>query len=242
MAENPKPKVKGVADVVFLIDVSGSMQPCIDSLQKNIATFVKFCREPDENQGVAVKDLRIKVCGYRDHTADGETWFQSSPFVIVTDSVAPLEAHLASLQARGGGDEPESLLDALFKVGSMGESGAQDEADPERWRRRARRMVIAFTDATYHPTITAEEGNGGNWESVGQLLMGKKIKLVLFAPKAACYEDLAAIDGSIVEFYTENLATAPDDLQRITSDRSAFRRTLESLAKTVSVSAEVEKL
>src|SRR6188508_3676943 len=36
----PRAKTKGVADIVFLIDVSGSMTPIIDALRKNIETFI----------------------------------------------------------------------------------------------------------------------------------------------------------------------------------------------------------
>src|SRR3954467_14180907 len=33
-------RTRGVADIVFLIDISGSMRPCIDALRRNIETFV----------------------------------------------------------------------------------------------------------------------------------------------------------------------------------------------------------
>ncbi len=243
MSAQSSHKVKGVADVVFLIDITGSMDPCIKGLQQNIGAFIKRCREPDElGGGVPVSDLRISICGYRDHRDSAAEWFDPAPFISVTDSIAPIEAQLARLKASGGGDEPESLLDALFEVGSMPEAGLQDGPQPNMWRQRARRMVIAFTDATFHPTISAPAGVGGDSVSVGQLYMAKKIKLMLFAPRHACFDDLGAIDGSIVEFYTDNLKTAQKDLEVFTRDTSAFRRTLETLAKTVTLDAQVETL
>ena len=33
-------KTKGVVDVVFLMDATKSMEPCIDALKDNVATFV----------------------------------------------------------------------------------------------------------------------------------------------------------------------------------------------------------
>ena len=33
---------KGVIDLVFLLDVSGSMQACIDAIKANIGDFVGF--------------------------------------------------------------------------------------------------------------------------------------------------------------------------------------------------------
>src|SRR4029450_9499880 len=35
-----RPKTKGVADIVFLVDISGSMSPCIDALRRNIEAFI----------------------------------------------------------------------------------------------------------------------------------------------------------------------------------------------------------
>jgi hypothetical protein len=236
------PKLKGVADVVFLVDITGSMEPCITGLKNNIGAFVKKCREPDLNGGVPITDLRISVCGYRDYPADSATWFEFNPFVQVDGSIDAVQAQLGTLRATGGGDEPESLLDALFKVGSLPQTGPQDITDPSKWRSRARRVVIAFTDATFHPTISADEGRGGDWQSVGQLYMGKKLKLIVYAPYAPGYEDLGAINGSIIETYTDNLKTAPKDLERFTSDSASFSRTLSMLAKTVTVEAAPEVL
>jgi hypothetical protein len=38
MAEQTS-KVKGIVDIVFLLDATGSMQPCIDAVKNNIAAF-----------------------------------------------------------------------------------------------------------------------------------------------------------------------------------------------------------
>ena len=118
-------KTKGVADIVFLIDVSGSMAPIIDALRKNIEVFVDTLGAGDANSGPPVKDWRGKVIGFRDAEHD-PNWFHDFPFV--RDAVA-LKAQLAELRAEGGGDEPESLLDALYKVSTMEASpkGAQSE-------------------------------------------------------------------------------------------------------------------
>jgi hypothetical protein len=39
-APQSRAKTKGVADIVFVVDISGSMAPCIDALRQNIETFV----------------------------------------------------------------------------------------------------------------------------------------------------------------------------------------------------------
>src|SRR5688500_19439963 len=52
----PRAKTKGVADIVFLIDVSGSMAPVIDALRANIETFIDSLSKGDANNAPAVKD------------------------------------------------------------------------------------------------------------------------------------------------------------------------------------------
>jgi hypothetical protein len=142
-APTPRAKTKGVADIVFLIDVSGSMQPCLDALRRNIEVFVDSLSHGDANNAAPVKDWRGKVVGYRDIEAsagEGTRWLDDHPFV--RDAVA-LKAQLGNLRAEGGGDEPESLLDALYTVATMEASpkGAQSEertsgatgATPRAW-------------------------------------------------------------------------------------------------------------
>src|SRR5207302_9145976 len=60
------PKVKGVADIVFLLDATGSMGPCINAVKQNIKTFVQTFTTPTPNGPAVVKDWRAKVMGYRD--------------------------------------------------------------------------------------------------------------------------------------------------------------------------------
>ena len=159
-----RPKTKGVADIVFLIDVSGSMKPCIDALRTNIEAFIDSLSKGEGNSAPPVSDWRGKVVGYRDVEAaqsEGLPWIVDHPFV--RDATA-LKAQLSELGAEGGGDEPESLLDALFKTASMEASpkGSQSE-DPGKWRYRsdAARVVVIFTDAPFKETMSIQEAKGG---------------------------------------------------------------------------------
>jgi len=153
-------KTRGVAYIVFLIDVSGSMAPAIDALKANIGTFVESLSKGDANSVSPVRDWRAKAVGYRDFEADTQP-FMDNPFV---NDVEALRTQLAGLQAEGGDDEPESLLDALFKVANMGQTdkGAQS-LDPARWRYRsdAARVVVVFTDASFKPAMSIPEARGG---------------------------------------------------------------------------------
>jgi len=241
----PRAKTKGVADIVFLIDVSGSMTPIIDALRKNIETFIDSLSHGDANNAAPVKDWRGKVMGYRDiehATAEGLQWIEDNPFV--RDAVA-LKAQLANLRAAGGGDEPESLLDALYKVATMEATpkGAQGE-EPTKWRYRsdAARVVIVFTDASFKETMSIPEAKGGSLQDVANVVMANRIILSLFAPNFEGYDRLSQIDKSEWEVVEYEGLSPQEALQKFTADPAHFRNTLKQLAASVSKSAETVAL
>ena len=241
----PRAKTKGVADIVFLLDVSGSMQPILDALVRNIEVFVDSLSRGDANNAAPVRDWRGKVVGYRDiETADhdGAPWIEDHPFV--RDAVA-LKAQLATLRARGGGDEPESLLDALYTVATMEASpkGAQGE-EPTKWRYRseAARVVVVFTDASFKETLQIPQAKGGSLQDVANVVMANRIILSLFAPNFEGYDRLSQIDKSEWEVVEYEGLSAQEALQKYTADAANFRTTLKQLAASVSKSAETVAL
>ena len=241
----PRAKTKGVADIVFLIDVSGSMTPIIDALRKNIEMFIDSLSQGDANNAAPVKDWRGKVMGYRDieHAqAEGLPWVEDNPFV--RDAVA-LKAQLANLRAAGGGDEPESLLDALYTVATMEATpkGAQGE-EPNKWRYRsdAARVVIVFTDASFKETMSIPEAKGGSLQDVANVVMANRIILSLFAPNFEGYDRLSQIDKSEWEVVEYEGLSPQEALQKFTADPAHFRTTLKQLAASVSKSAETVAL
>jgi von Willebrand factor type A domain len=238
-------KTKGVADVVFLIDVSGSMAPIIDALRKNIEAFVDSLSSGGANNAAPVRDWRGKVVGYRDIEAassEGVEWIEDHPFVRDT---AALKGQLASLTAEGGGDEPESLLDALYKVATMEATPKSSQSeDPNKWRYRsdAARVVVVFTDASFKETMSIPEAKGGSLQDVANVVMANRIILSLFAPNFEGYDRLSQIDKSEWEVVEYEGLNAQEALQKFTGDPANFRTTLKQLAASVSRSAETVAL
>ena len=244
-AQQTRAKTKGVADVVFLIDVSGSMAPIIDALRKNIEAFVDSLSSGGANNAAPVRDWRGKVVGYRDIEAassEGVEWIEDHPFVRDT---AALKAQLASLTAEGGGDEPESLLDALYKVATMEATPKSSQSeDPSKWRYRsdAARVVVVFTDASFKETMSIPEAKGGSLQDVANVVMANRIILSLFAPNFEGYDRLSQIDKSEWEVVEYEGLNAQEALQKFTGDPANFRTTLKQLAASVSRSAETVAL
>jgi len=232
-------KAKGVVDLVFLIDATGSMQPCIDALKNNISTFIDSLTTRGPNNENPVKHWRAKAVGYRDFKCDSIP-LVDNPFV---DDAGQLKAQLAKLEAMGGGDEPESLLDALYKVSTMAQmpKGAAS-LEPNMWRYRseAARVIVAFTDASYHEVM--EQPKGATLTDLINVLHSNRIILNLFAPEMPCHDALCAADKSDYQAISLAGKSAAEALQEFTSNQANFRKTMEALAKSVSQSALTPEL
>jgi hypothetical protein len=253
---------KGKVDIVLLLDLTGSMQPCIEGVKANLLTFLTSLRDglqPDANSPKISLDGRFKVVGFRDHRATSganDSWFVDNPFVR---EAAELQAQLNSpnMQAQGGGDEPESLMDALYKVGAMAESSIQEGEDANKWRKGVHHCVIFFTDASFVRPMTIPEAAGGDVQDLANKLMESRIKMFGMAPEWNGYNELSAVPGSDIVYYIKGDAVAnlgkpgPEGkaaseaavraLQTYAIDQNTFRKFIEQIGKSVSKQAAAEE-
>lgn len=109
-------------DFMFVVDVTGTMQPYINGIRRNIGHFVSNLQK----RGI---DYRIGLILFTD---DVEAVY--SP----TDSVQKFMNWISSVYATGGGDEKENALQALH------------DASKVKWRPAANRVVVIVSDAEYH--------------------------------------------------------------------------------------------
>ena len=233
-----QPKVKGIADIVFLLDATGSMGPCINAVKQNITKFVTTMTTPNPNGGAVVKDWRAKIVGYRDLDYTDCPAYVDNPFVT---SVPELESQLNALHADGGGDEAETLLESLYRLANMPATKADEELKPDAWRSvgGARRFVVVFTDAPFKEPL--REPRGASIDDVILNLMTAKIVLHIFAPKKfERFNTLAEVDKA--QWYAvpvQEGQTPQAALADYTSDPSKFGKIIEQLAKTITVQSEV---
>ena len=206
-------KNKGVADIVFCFDCTASMQPCIDKVKDNVHAFVNALKD----QPQVVLDWRVRAMGYRDFDVDSEKIINHFPFVKDADS---FKEQLDKLEATGGGDSPESTLDALWY--------AFKKTD---WREKCHKVIVLFTDADskpVHPETVKTLGVTGDLRFLQQELMKSRIKLFLFGLSCDIYDQLGLTPKSEIKLYPnpkKEFATAD------------FEKLLEMIAKTVSSEA-----
>ncbi|MBM3979296.1 MAG: VWA domain-containing protein [Planctomycetes bacterium] len=226
------PKVKGIADIVFLLDATGSMGPCINAVKQNIKTFVQTLTTPTPNGAAVVKDWRAKVMGYRDLDYTDVPAIVDNPFV---GSSVELEAQLDALKADGGGDEPETLLEALYMLANMPSTGPDEPLRPDAWRNvnSGRRFVIVFTDAPFKEPLRVPKD--ARIDDVILNLMTAKIVLHMFAPATlARFGTLEEVDKALWYKVPVNPGeTAQSALEAYTADQTKFEKIIQLLAKTM---------
>ncbi len=159
-------------DIVFCIDITGSMQPTIDTV-KNFATslyddLIPFMLKVAHRE---VKALRVKVIGFRDFYADGKYALEESNFFKLPEQNQDFKNFVSSLEAKGGGDDPESSLEALALAMKTDWVKITDLST-----QRSRHVIVLFTDDAAHKFEEAESYTGTNYpegmpKSYKELLM-----------------------------------------------------------------------
>ncbi len=180
-------------DIVFCIDATSSMGPCIDNVRRNALQFYKdFTEMMKLDYNCDISSMRIQVITFRDLECDTDALVKSEFFELPSDS-AMLERYLNGITPRGGGDYKESGLEALYTAMTT-----QWEAKGSR----DRQLIVLFTDAdaidfgekakrTGYPKIVDEATLQNTWGcAMGNYntLSESCKRLVIFAPPRSVYE------------------------------------------------------
>jgi len=199
---------KRMADVMFVLDCTGSMQGEIDAIKDAITSFA----DTIESDGVRV---RVGLVEFRDRLIGEEQrclLFAGSPF---TRDPHTFRAEVAQLVADGGGDEPESSLDAILLA-------LRQPFDPE-----ANRVLVLVTDAPPHiPDLEAR-----SLEQVNEAIRSAGISqfyLVIRTMETSCQVYLKLLQG--VRGLAFELGKGDDFRSRA----EHFKKTLMDLGKTIS--------
>lgn len=124
--------IKGQADIVFVIDTTGSMSSAINNVKNNIIGFVDELDDAGVKVSFALVDFRDITCDgqYYTHIVDNtnSNWFANAE---------EFKSKVASLSVDGGGDTPETPIDGLEMARRLD------------WRNTAQKFIILVTDANY---------------------------------------------------------------------------------------------
>jgi len=140
MSENFK--VTYSVDMVFCIDATGSMGNVIDMVKNNALHFYNDVKNAMAAKSKTIDTLRVRIVAFRDYIADGNEAMLATDFFTLPAQAAEFEACVRSIEAFGGGDDPEDGLEALGYA-------IKSKWNPEGMKKR--QVIVVWTDAETHP-------------------------------------------------------------------------------------------
>jgi hypothetical protein len=155
------------ADVVFVVDETGSMSGLISSVRSTLLTDII------PGLGAEISDIQMGVAGFRDFAYSSYGSSGDQPFVSyanVTSSTSSVSTAVSSLSASGGGDTPESHVEALYQLAtgegigtyvSPASSCAGGRIGYLCLRPDAVPVVLLFSDAPFHNGPSGEDAYTG---------------------------------------------------------------------------------
>ena len=205
-------------NIAFVVDTTGSMSGDISTVKENLTAFVK---EIAASGAIP----RIAIIDYKDIEEDGEdtTVVHETPdYSVWFDDTDKVIAEIETLKVDGGGDYPESLVDALGYVVSD---------DVMTFNKFAAKFAFVLTDADY------KVGNRWGYESLDQVadkLSAKGIQTTVVTHPDNYAED----EETLSDRYTGLVEKTGGKLIDLSSD---FATELSTYAKDIiSKTAEVK--
>ncbi|MGW7532200.1 vWA domain-containing protein [Amycolatopsis sp. NPDC054798] len=187
-------------DIVLCIDTTASMRPILDNVKASALTFPGRLMQEMADKGRRIRSLRLKVVAFRDFGDRADDALSATEFLSVPAKVDEFERTVRALEPDGGGDEPESGLEALaVAMQSEWETGLD----------RRRHVIVVFTDAPAHRLGDPRQRGAAGYPSAipgsldelftwwghaqqrGAQMENSAKRLLLFAPEAYPWEDIA---------------------------------------------------
>jgi hypothetical protein len=189
-------------DIVFCIDVTGSMTPIIDQVKTNALRFYDDVQSNLTTKGKNVDQLRVRVIAFRDFAADGAAAVDESPFFTLPDDRADFSEFVNGLVAEGGGDAPESGLEAVALAIDSPWTTVGD---------RRRQVIVVWTDQPAQPldpsVLPPDIGSRvprdfsaltDAWEDEQGRMGSSSKRLILFAPDGPGWSDISGVWENVV--------------------------------------------
>ena len=189
-------------DIVFAIDVTGSMTPILDAVKANALGFYDDVQTNLTAKGKNVTQLRVRIVAFRDFAADGDAALEESPFYTLPADRADFSEFVNGLIPQGGGDHPESGLEAVAVAINSPWTTTGD---------RRRQVIVVWTDQPAHTLDTSVvpadlasrvpadfSALTDAWEDEQGQMGSNSKRLILFAPDGPGWSDISAVWENVV--------------------------------------------
>ena len=125
-------------DLAFVVDTTGSMGGLIAAAQRQMIRMLEELTQAADIQ------LHLGVVEYRDHPPQDTLVYKLYDF---TGNMKEAQRTINNLEANGGGDAPEAVLDGITAA-----------CRALSWRKSARRLLVLVGDAPPHGVGTHGDG------------------------------------------------------------------------------------
>lgn len=212
-------------DIVMGIDATGSMSHIIDEVKNNAIKLHGDLQSFMESQQKTIDQLRVKVLFFRDIFVDEPAFFESK-FFHLPEEESEFKSFVSDMKADGGGDEPESGLEALSKAINCDWDTSSDSS---------RQVIAIWTDASAHELEVGHEKGvsgdeipkninelTGHW---GQNMQNSSKRLLMFAPNVYPWSSIGESWDQTIHYES----TAGDGLSEVN-----YEEIIKVLAKSIS--------
>lgn len=185
-------------DIVFCIDCTESMDNILNIVKDRALSFYGDVQDTMHSKGKEIDRLRVRVVAFRDYLAFDEEKkkhaFCNQPMLVtdffeLPDEARKLEVSVKSLQAAGGGDEPEDGLEAIaYAIRSdWNTSGSKDRHIIVLWSDQAPHKLGHCKSSSCYPNGMAKDFDEltkwwGDKEFPGYMPEQSAKRLIMFSP------------------------------------------------------------
>ncbi|MEC3975720.1 vWA domain-containing protein [Amycolatopsis sp. H20-H5] len=192
--------LKYAVDIVLCIDATGSMRHTLDDVKASALSFHQKLIAEMDAKGKSISQLRLKVIAFRDFGDRADDAIAETAFLSLPEQSGEFAEFVRRLEPTGGGDIPESGLEALALA---------VQADWERGLDKRRHVIVLFTDAPAHPLGSPRQRSvptyppsvpesmdvlfeqWGHSRSQSAVMDNSAKRLLLFAPEISPWPEIA---------------------------------------------------
>lgn len=172
-------------DIALCIDGTGSMGDIIGDAKKQALNFYPDFKKAMEEKEKSVGNLRVRLIVFRDLKIDEP--MELTDFYNLPDQEAEFADRVNLIEAKGGGDEPESALEALIEATKSNWTALQSAA-------RQRHVIVLWTDASAHIEALAD------FTAAWNKMNANYKRLVIFAPERSPWKEFEDNVDNLVFF------------------------------------------
>jgi len=197
-------------DIVFVIDVTMSMDAVLTLVCDNALNFYSDFMSVMRSKGKSVSEVRVRVVAFRDYAYDHEDAMLLTNFFSLPDEADKLQMAIKSLEPDGGGDDPEDGLEALaFAIRS--------DWNPRGQKRR--QVIVVWSDEgthdlgfgkvdpNYPPDMARNFAELSSWwgmkQAPGPYMDQSAKRLILFTPDKDSWTKIRENWNNVIQYVSE---------------------------------------